>query len=58
MGSALDSVLAPDFSVPAAPAEASSLWLLNTYLDEGLRVSRDANGRVFVMIKDVAMPES
>jgi len=33
--------------------ELASSWMLTTYLDESLRVSRDDAGRVFVMMKDL-----
>lgn len=36
--------------------ESPALWMLTTYLDESLRISRDDSGRVFVMLKDVAIP--
>jgi hypothetical protein len=43
------NVVAPEleFEVPS--------YLLITYLDTNLRVSRDANGGVFVMVKDIAI---
>jgi len=33
-------------------SELASSWMLTTYLDETLRISRDDTGRVFVMMKD------
>ena len=32
-------------------SSAASLWMLTTYLDDNLRISRDDEGRVFVMLK-------
>jgi hypothetical protein len=43
--------------VAPAAAEPAALWLLTTYLDDTLRISRDGNGRVFVMVKDIRLPE-
>jgi hypothetical protein len=50
-------VSTPTFPVAPAAAEPAALWLLTTYLDDTLRISRDANGRVFVMVKDIRLPE-
>ena len=38
--------------------EAASLWMLTTYLDDTLRISRDDSGCVFVMLKDVSLYSS
>ncbi|GFH26426.1 PAP_fibrillin domain-containing protein, partial [Haematococcus lacustris] len=35
--------------------EATSLWMLTTYLDDSLRISRDDNGAVFVMLKEITL---
>jgi hypothetical protein len=37
------------------PNELTSMWMLTTYLDDTLRVSRDDSGRVFVLLKDVSL---
>ena len=41
----------PEFDLPAV--EANAMWMLTTYLDDTLRVSRDDQGATFVMLKDV-----
>ncbi|KAG1656535.1 hypothetical protein FOA52_005561 [Chlamydomonas sp. UWO 241] len=41
----------PELMLPAF--EANSLFMLTTYLDDNLRVSRDDNGSLFVMLRDV-----
>jgi hypothetical protein len=41
----------PEFQLPAN--EFNSLWMLTTYLDDTLRVSRDDNGGVFVMLREL-----
>lgn len=46
------AAVAPAIGMGAA--EAASLWMLTTYLDDSLRVSRDDAGKVFVLIKEVA----
>jgi hypothetical protein len=40
--------------VPVAglASEQLSMWMTTTYLDGGLRVSRDDAGKVYVMLKD------
>uniref|UniRef100_A0A7S0R2S3 LysM domain-containing protein n=1 Tax=Chlamydomonas leiostraca TaxID=1034604 RepID=A0A7S0R2S3_9CHLO len=43
----------PEFALEVS--EAASLWMLTTYLDETVRISRDDSGRVFVMLKDVSL---
>lgn len=35
--------------------ERASMWLLTTYLDDSLRISRDDGGRVFVLLKDAGL---
>ncbi|GFH08647.1 plastid lipid associated protein [Haematococcus lacustris] len=35
--------------------DATSLWMLTTYLDDSLRISRDDNGAVFVMLKEITL---
>eukprot|EP00198_Chlamydomonas_reinhardtii_P009631 XP_001698968.1 plastid lipid associated protein [Chlamydomonas reinhardtii] len=62
----LGRAVSPEFGVsqvpmppgisPGALSSAASLWMLTTYLDDNLRISRDDEGRVFVMLKDVAWP--
>lgn len=37
-------------------ADRAAMWMLTTYMDDSLRVSRDDAGRVFVMVKDVGLP--
>lgn len=51
---------APDLKFPIRSPAPSSTWLLNTYLDDDLRVSRGDGGSVFVLVKEVlaALPES
>ncbi|GIL78999.1 hypothetical protein Vretifemale_8406, partial [Volvox reticuliferus] len=61
----LGRAVAPEFlvdSVPVPPGmsrgavqDVASLWMLTTYLDDTLRISRDDEGRVFVMLKDVGL---
>ncbi len=41
----------PEFQLPAH--EINSLWMLTTYLDDTLRISRDDNGGVFVMLREL-----
>ncbi len=52
----MNSLLAPEFQVGGQVGDRASMWLLTTYLDDTLRISRDDNGRCFVMLKDVAIP--
>lgn len=33
-------------------SEFATSWMLTTYLDETLRISRDEQGRIFIMMKD------
>lgn len=42
--------------VPVAglASEQLSMWMTTTYLDGGLRVSRDDAGKVYVMLKDTS----
>ena len=37
--------------------DSLSLVMMSTYLDSSMRISRDDNGQVFVMTKDVAMDD-
>ena len=39
------------------PSDLNSMWMLTTYLDDTLRISRDDSGRVFVMLRDVSIDE-
>lgn len=41
----------PDLRIPVRSVSASS-WLLNTYLDGNLRISRGDGGSVFVLVRD------
>ena len=41
----------PELELPAV--EANALWMMTTYLDDTLRISRDDAGATFVMLKDV-----
>lgn len=43
---------APPLTVPLSRARRSSTWLLNTYLDDSLRVTRGDRGSVYVLVKD------
>lgn len=49
---------APDLKFPIQSPAPSSTWLLNTYLDDNLRVSRGDGGSIFVLIKEdpIALP--
>ncbi|EFJ52992.1 hypothetical protein VOLCADRAFT_46017, partial [Volvox carteri f. nagariensis] len=47
----MDSVPVPPGLTRGSVSEAASLWMLTTYLDDTLRISRDDEGRVFVMLK-------
>jgi len=40
--------------LPVAPADATSVWMLTTYLDDTLRVTRDDGGKVYVLLKELA----
>ncbi|KAG2493005.1 hypothetical protein HYH03_008669 [Edaphochlamys debaryana] len=51
----LGQVPTPPGFAPGLVTEATSLWMLTTYLDDTLRISRDDEGRVFVMLKDVGI---
>jgi hypothetical protein len=54
LGTATDLIrfaASPEVNLPAH--DANELWMLTTYLDDTLRVSRDDKGGVFVMLKDV-----
>ncbi|GIL63818.1 hypothetical protein Vafri_17794 [Volvox africanus] len=61
----LGRAVAPEFSMDSVPVppgisrgalrDVTSLWMLTTYLDDTLRISRDDEGRVFVMLKDVGL---
>ncbi|KXZ43989.1 hypothetical protein GPECTOR_76g812 [Gonium pectorale] len=51
----LDSLPLPPSVSPGAVSDAASVWMLTTYLDDNLRVSRDDEGRVFIMLKDVGI---
>lgn len=44
----------PDLQFPL-PAGSAQTWLINTYLDVDLRISRGDAGSVFVLVKDVAL---
>ena len=48
--SLLQHAAAPAFGLPAG--EAGALFMVTTYLDETLRISRDDAGAMFVMVKD------
>jgi hypothetical protein len=41
----------PNFELPAV--EAKALWMLTTYLDGTLRISRDDAGATYIMLKDM-----
>ncbi|EFN54311.1 hypothetical protein CHLNCDRAFT_11571, partial [Chlorella variabilis] len=41
----------PDLRIPVRNVQASS-WLLNTYLDDSLRITRGDGGSVFVLVRD------
>ncbi|KAK9796640.1 hypothetical protein WJX73_006945 [Symbiochloris irregularis] len=43
----------PDQQFPI-PSKSATTWLLNTYLDEDLRISRGDGGSIFVLGKDAA----
>eukprot|EP00798_Chlamydomonas_sp_ICE-L_P031975 gene31975-33901_t len=51
----LQQAVSPRFEIE--PNAMTSLWMLTTYLDDTLRISRDDSGRVFVMLKDIGMDE-
>ncbi|KXZ51877.1 hypothetical protein GPECTOR_11g312 [Gonium pectorale] len=51
----LDSLPLPPGVSPGAVSDAASVWMLTTYLDDNLRISRDDDGRVFIMLKDVGI---
>ncbi|GIL79004.1 hypothetical protein Vretifemale_8414, partial [Volvox reticuliferus] len=51
----VDSVPVPPGLTRGSVVSATSLWMLTTYLDDTLRISRDDEGRVFVMLKDVGI---
>ncbi|GFR42709.1 hypothetical protein Agub_g3632 [Astrephomene gubernaculifera] len=51
----LDSMPLPPGVTHGSVSDAASLWMLTTYLDDTLRISRDDEGRVFVMLKDVSI---
>eukprot|EP00198_Chlamydomonas_reinhardtii_P009628 XP_001698965.1 plastid lipid associated protein [Chlamydomonas reinhardtii] len=53
----MNRVTAPELPLGPSMSSAASLWMLTTYLDDNLRISRDDEGRVFVMLKDVAMSQ-
>lgn len=50
----LNRAVSPEFGVE--PSEMTSLWMLTTYLDDTLRISRDDSGTLFIMLKDVSIP--
>jgi hypothetical protein len=58
IGAALAGVPDLRFPIPAAASKpgAAATWLLNTYLDADLRISRGDGGSVFVMVKE-QLPE-
>lgn len=41
----------PELALPAV--EGNALWMLTTYLDDTIRISRDDAGSMFVMLRDV-----
>lgn len=41
----------PELDLPAV--EGNALWMLTTYLDDTIRISRDDAGSMFVMLRDV-----
>jgi len=47
---------APDFKFPIQSPAPSASWLLTTYLDDQLRISRGDGGSVFVLMKEVEGP--
>lgn len=50
LGSLLSS--APDLKFPINTSASPSTWLLNTYVDDDLRVTRGDGGSVFVLMKE------
>lgn len=67
VGATLNSVInsvgsllgqAPDLNFPllsGGMGDASSTWLLTTYLDYDTRITRGDGGSVFVLVKDVSL---
>ncbi|KAK9863167.1 hypothetical protein WJX84_003929 [Apatococcus fuscideae] len=51
LNNALESV--PGLPLPVFPAET---WLLNTYLDEDLRISRGDGGGLFILMRQAGLP--
>ncbi len=47
------TLVASRCSLALQPTEASCSYMLTTYLDETLRVTRDEDGHVYVMLRDV-----
>jgi hypothetical protein len=43
---------APDLRLPIQSGNKSATWLLNTYLDDDLRIARGDGGSVFVLARD------
>ncbi|KAL4458619.1 hypothetical protein ABPG75_013484 [Micractinium tetrahymenae] len=42
----------PDLRIPLSSTPTASSWLLNTYLDDSLRITRGDGGSVFVLVRD------
>lgn len=49
----LQQAVSPHFNVE--PSDLTSLYMMTTYLDGSLRISRDDTGRVFIMLKDISL---
>ena len=47
---------APPLQIPLSGTRRASTWLLNTYLDDTLRVTRGDAGGVYVLVKDPPPP--
>jgi hypothetical protein len=45
----LEWASSPEFKVPIK--EPNSMWMMTTYLDDTLRISRDDEGATFIMLK-------
>lgn len=42
----------PDLRIPLSSTPTASSWLLNTYLDDSLRITRGDGGSVFVLVRE------
>lgn len=48
----VNRIISPE--LPVAAMDMTSMWMLTTYLDDTMRISRDDSGKLFVLLKEMA----